>query len=190
MPQAGRSIDLLPAAAYTRLAQRPEGRNAINEADVSAEPSPAGENARVPGADEDAGRAQGAQAAAGKGAEAARGLSGRFSRHERLTRAADFQALFQQGKRIDRPSLVLLWRASDAARRIGFAVSRQVRGSTKRNRVRRRLREAYRASREAAPAKVEMVMVGRPAAQSAPFEKLVADVRGALSAIPRDKQAE
>ena len=169
------------------MAQRPKGRDAIDEAHVPAEPSPAGEDARVPRADEDERRAQGPEAAEGEGAEAAVRLTGRFPRHERLTRAADFQTLFQQGTRIEQPSLVLLWRRGGAGRRVGFAVSRQVRGSAKRNRVRRRLREAYRSSRAAAPPEVEMVMVGRPGALAAPFEKLVSEVQGALTSISERK---
>jgi ribonuclease P protein component len=106
-----------------------------------------------------------------------------LSRHERLTRAADFHALFQQGKRIDRPSLVVLWREGGATRKVGFAVSRQIRGSVKRNRVRRRLREAYRASRAVAPVGVEMVIVGRPGALGTGFASLVGEMREALGAI-------
>jgi ribonuclease P protein component len=101
-----------------------------------------------------------------------------------LTRGADFQALFQQGKRIDRPSLIVLWREADAARRVGFAVSRQMRGAVKRNRVRRRLREAYRRAREVAPARVAVVIIGRPAALTANFNELIAELRDALAVIP------
>ncbi|MBI2205486.1 MAG: ribonuclease P protein component [Candidatus Rokubacteria bacterium] len=101
-----------------------------------------------------------------------------------MTRGADFQALFQQGKRVDRPSLIVLWRATDAARQAGFTVSRQLRGSVKRNRVRRRLREAYRRSRDAAPDQVALVIIGRPRAMAVDFNDLVAEMRDALGGIP------
>jgi ribonuclease P protein component len=155
-----------------------------DEADVPAERAPAGEDARVPRANEDAGRKEGPEAPAGEGAEAVDGLTGRFTRRERLGRGAEFQAVFQQGKRIDRPSLVVLWRASDSPSRVGFAVSRQVRGAVKRNRVRRRLREAYRIARAAAPGEVAMVVVGRTSAMRVGFMDLVGEVRDALAAIP------
>jgi ribonuclease P protein component len=101
-----------------------------------------------------------------------------------LSSGADFQGLFQQGKRIDRSSLIVLWRDVDSPRRVGFAVSRQLRGAVRRNRVRRRLREAYRAARAAAPARAALIIIGRPAAVKLEFSVLVAELRDALRSIP------
>jgi ribonuclease P protein component len=101
-----------------------------------------------------------------------------------LTTSADFQALFQRGKRIDRPSMIVLWRESAARRRAGFAVSRHVRTAVQRNRARRRLREAYRAARGAAPANVALVVIGKPGALREPFAALTEELRGALAEIP------
>lgn len=101
-----------------------------------------------------------------------------------MTTSADFQALFQRGKRIDRPALIVLWRDTDEPTRVGFAVSRQLKRAVERNRARRRLREAYRATRDAAPARAALVVVGRPAALREPFEALQAQLRAALAAIP------
>src|SRR5882724_3484882 len=156
----------------------------VHEADVSAECAPTKENSRLPRADENQGRAEGAQASAREGAETADRLTGRFPRRERLTSGADFQALFQRGKRIDRPSMIVLWQATDGPRRAGFAVSRQVRGAAQRNRARRRLREAYRAIRNAAPSHTALVIIGRPGALRQPFTVLADELQGALSAIP------
>ena len=155
-----------------------------HEADVPAEPPPPSEDTRLPRADEDEGRAESLEAAARQGTETTVGLSGRFSRRERLTSGAEFQALFQQGKRIDRALLIVLWREVETPRRVGFAVSRQVRGAVQRNRARRRLREAYRASRAVAPARTALVVIGRPAVLSADFTAVVVDLREALQAIP------
>jgi ribonuclease P protein component len=101
-----------------------------------------------------------------------------------LTTSAEFQALFQRGKRIDRPALIVLWREASEPTRVGFAVSRQLRHAVERNRVRRRLREAFRAAREAAPARAALVIIGRPAVLREPFVSLAAQLRQALSAIP------
>ena len=100
-----------------------------------------------------------------------------------MTSRADFQALFQHGKRIDRPSLIVLWRASDGRRRAGFTVSRTVRGAVRRNRVKRRLREAYRVSQAAAPSSVDLVVVGRPVVLRAEFAALLRDMRAALGEV-------
>src|SRR3989442_6286406 len=91
--------------------------NTVHEADVSAECAPTKENSRLPRADENQGRAEGAQASAREGAETPDRLTGRFPRRERLTTGSDFQALFQRGKRVDRPSMTILWCESVDARR-------------------------------------------------------------------------
>lgn len=108
-----------------------------------------------------------------------------------MTSGADFQALFRSGKRIDRPLMVLLWRPGQphGMRRIGFAVSRQVRGAVARNRVKRRLREAYRETRGEAPAAVAVVIIGRPAASSAPMTTLIGEMRRAFGTIPGERAA-
>lgn len=101
-----------------------------------------------------------------------------------MTRSADIQALFQQGERIERPALLVLWRRTEAPRRVGFAVSRQVGGAVRRNRARRRLREAFRIARGAAPARVELLVVARSGVLAAPFAALTEQLREALGAIP------
>ena len=78
----------------------------------------------------------------------------------------------------------MLWREADEPTRVGFAVSRQLRNAVQRNRVRRRLREAFRASRAAAPARAALVVIGRPATLTLPFAALQGQMRQALSSIP------
>jgi len=80
--------------------------------------------------------------------------------------------------------MIVLWRATAEPRRAGFAVSRQIRGAVQKNRARRRLREAYRATREAAPAHAALVIIGRPAALREPLTALASELRAALAAIP------
>jgi ribonuclease P protein component len=106
-----------------------------------------------------------------------------------LTSSAEFQALFQRGRRIDRPALIVLWRETAGPTRAGFAVSRQLRNAVQRNRARRRLREAYRACRDAVPARTALVVVGRPAVLAEPFASLTVQLRGALAAIPGGRGA-
>lgn len=101
-----------------------------------------------------------------------------------MTTSADFQALFQQGKRIERSSLTVLWRPADRPRRVGFAVTRQIRDAVRRNRVRRRLREAYRHVRSAAPVRADLVIIGKRRALDEDFPALMAELRGALAAVP------
>jgi len=79
--------------------------------------------------------------------------------------------------------MIVLWRARDGACRVGFAVGRQVRGAVRRNRVRRRLREAYRAARGSAPVSADFVVIGRTSAQTASASGLVEDLREAFRAM-------
>jgi ribonuclease P protein component len=155
----------------------------VHEADVSAESTSPEEDARFPRAYEDTGRAEGAEAAAREGAETPDGVSGRLRRPERLTKGAEFQALFQQGKRLERPTMIVLWRPSGGSRRVGFAVGRQIRGAVRRNRARRRLREAYRAARDAAPANLDLIVIGRAAVLAADANTLTGDMRAAFRAM-------
>lgn len=68
---------------------------------------------------------------------------------------------------------------------MGFAVSRQLGGAVARNRARRRIREAYRATRAAAPPDVGLIVIGKARALTAPFETLIQELRAALASIPR-----
>ena len=80
--------------------------------------------------------------------------------------------------------MIVLWRETTEPRRAGFAVSRQIRGAVQRNRARRRLREAYRATRDTAPTRTALVIIGRPATLREPFSALATELRGALASIP------
>jgi ribonuclease P protein component len=109
--------------------------------------------------------------------------SGRLGRSKRLSRGAEFQAVFRYGKRIERPSLVLIWRDRERPRRAGFAVSRQIGSAVRRNLARRRIREAYRVSQLLAPDRGDIIIVARPPALSAPFAVILKDVEKALRAV-------
>jgi ribonuclease P protein component len=111
------------------------------------------------------------------------GPEDRPTRAERLRAPRLFQAVFQQGKRIEQPSFVCLWLPGDGWQ-VGVAVSRQVRGAVKRNRIRRRLREAWRRA-IGGPGGARVVLVGRPRALGCPFEELVGEARAAFSAMAR-----
>lgn len=82
--------------------------------------------------------------------------------------------------------MIVLWRTAgpEAPRRAGFAVSRQIRGAVARNRAKRRLREAYRATRAAAPEHVDLVVIARPSVLTFPMTVLSKEMQLALSAIP------
>jgi ribonuclease P protein component len=85
-------------------------------------------------------------------------------RANRLSRSRDFDAVHRRGRSVSSRFLVLYWLPQDepAEPRIGFAVPRAVGGSVERNRIKRRLREAWRERLERVPAGHDYVLIVRP----------------------------
>ncbi len=106
-------------------------------------------------------------------------------REARLRGAGEFQAVFERGKRVERPAFVALWIPTPGRRKAGFTVSRQVRGAVQRNRARRRLREAFRRLGAALPPDISVVFVARPLVQSVSFEVLGQSLSDVLTLLRR-----
>lgn len=102
--------------------------------------------------------------------------SHRFPRTARVRARCDFDRVFKAGRRAGLPILALHWHRADTDvdARLGLAVSRKVDPhAVGRNRIKRCLREAFRASRaEIAPG--DYVVVARPGAAQADRAALVA----------------
>lgn len=111
----------------------------------------------------------------------------RLGRGERLRSAAAIQEVFRRGRRIGRPSFILLW-LEGPVKGVAFAVSREAGGAVARNLAKRRLREAYRRQEERAPADVAVVFVARPRAVRSDFKEIVADMEAALGAVARARE--
>lgn len=106
-------------------------------------------------------------------------------RETRLRGAGEFQAVFERGKRVERPAFVALWIPTPGRQKAGFTVSRQVRGAVKRNKARRRLREAFRRQGAGLPPGISVVFVGRPLVQSVSFEVLGQSLGDVLTLLRR-----
>ena len=186
-----------PGALRRLRRLNPEGE--CHEEDVSTEPPTPEQDARVPPADEDAGGKERAEAASRERAQAAdrvvisvtRVPPGPLSlpRRAGIRRAAQIQTLFQQGNRHERQSFVALWRANGEGRRVAFAVSRKLGHAARRNRTRRRIREAYRREQHGLRPGVEVVFIARPAGLKKPFSELLQEMRSALATISRSAGA-
>jgi ribonuclease P protein component len=109
---------------------------------------------------------------------------------DRLKKRAEFLAV-AGGARASRRGFVLQERVPDAdapprAARVGFTVTKKMGNSPERNRIRRRLRAAIDlAGVEHAVPGADYVLVGRRAALSQPFDRLVADLISGFGALKR-----
>ncbi|HZH43033.1 MAG TPA: ribonuclease P protein component [Lysobacter sp.] len=99
----------------------------------------------------------------------------RLPRHARVRARAEFDRVFERGKRAAHPLLALHWLpapAPEAGARLGLAVSRKVDArAVARNRIKRVLRDAFRHQR-ARLAAGDYVLVARPAAREAAGDAL------------------
>jgi len=94
----------------------------------------------------------------------------------RLRRASDFAAL-QHAERCQGRHFLLRWLAvPEGNARLGLAVSRKVsKRAVERNRIKRVVRESFRAEREALPA-LDILVIARASAAGTPNPALFADL--------------
>ena len=88
-----------------------------------------------------------------------------MQRRHRLSRSRDFDAVYRHGKSVSTRFLVLYWFSRDEDGddpRLGLAVPKQLGGAVVRNRVKRQLRETWRAVLDRVPAGNDYVLIARP----------------------------
>lgn len=87
-----------------------------------------------------------------------------MKRANRLSRSRDFDAVYRHGRSVSSRFLVLYWfpQEEPAAPRFGFSVPRAVGSAVERNRIKRQLREVWRARLERVPPGHDYVLIVRP----------------------------
>ncbi len=115
------------------------------------------------------------------GVPGARPRSGRM----RLSRSADFDRVFRQGRSHAGRELVLYVfpRGEDERPRLGLSVSRKVGGAVQRNRVKRLLREAFDLEGGRLPAGTDVVVVARHEANALAEREGLGGIRRALGQL-------
>lgn len=111
----------------------------------------------------------------------------KFPRTARLLNHADFERVYEEGKRHYSANLTAFYlpRSGGGGLRVGFTVSRALGGAVERNRIRRRMREAVRLQRpEQAPA-VDVVINPKKSALKAGFADLLQEVGKAFVVVVR-----
>jgi ribonuclease P protein component len=103
----------------------------------------------------------------------------------RLSRSAEFERVYRQGRSIANRHLVLYAFANPATvrPRLGLSVSRKVGGAVERNRVKRLLREAFAQVEPELKAGQDVVVVARPPARGLAEREGLAGVSGSLTEL-------
>jgi ribonuclease P protein component len=111
--------------------------------------------------------------------------SNEFPKSTHLLRHADFQRVYQAGRRqfTGNMTVFFLRRAvvtespvTGNSLRVGFTVGKVLGGSVERNRIKRRMREAVRVSWPSVEAPVDVVFHPRKAVLELPFDRIVTEV--------------
>lgn len=113
------------------------------------------------------------------------GATARRSKRGRLSRSAEFDRVFRQGRSIANRVLVLYAfpRSEEGEPRLGVSVSRRVGGAVERNHVKRLLREAFQLEGGGLPDGVDVVVVARPEARVVAERDGLDGIRGALAEL-------
>ncbi|WP_022854886.1 ribonuclease P protein component [Thermodesulfobacterium thermophilum] len=101
-----------------------------------------------------------------------------LSKKERLTKNLEFQKVFKYGKKVWIDSLLLILYAPNEVglRRLGIVVSKKIGKATKRNKVKRWIREIFRKNKELFPEGCDFIIIPHPKIGELSFSEVRAKV--------------
>ena len=102
-----------------------------------------------------------------------------FKKVERLKNRSEFEKVFSKGKFLQGKHLTLAY-IRDSKRKVGFIVSKKVKGAVIRNKLKRRLREIYRMGKQSLSDDVHIVVIAR---EEASYEFLKEDLINLLKKV-------
>jgi ribonuclease P protein component len=98
--------------------------------------------------------------------------SNKFTKAMRLTRSTDFDHVFAQGRQFKAPGITIRIIANDIGTpRLGISIGKRFGNAPQRNRMKRKIREAFRHIRSALP-HCDIVCVPHPAARDLSVDEL------------------
>ena len=115
--------------------------------------------------------------------------SSKFPKSRRLLKHADFQRVYQSGRRQFTGNMTVFFlrrgsgpQATGAGNtpRVGFTVGKVLGGAVQRNRIKRRMREAVRLSGQACDGPIDVVFHPRKSVANVRFAELVSEVTRAM----------
>jgi ribonuclease P protein component len=119
--------------------------------------------------------------------ETAKKVSQSFPRDARLLKHADFQAVYQKGKKHFSGNMTAFYRESDrpSGPRVGFTVGKVLGGAVVRNRIRRRMRSVVRRHLLELARPLDVVLHPRKSVLTLKFVQLDAEIRQVFAAVQR-----
>ena len=115
----------------------------------------------------------------------------RLRPEDRLRKKAEFNVAYTSGQRVPSRSFTLIVMPGETGRaRLGLTTSRAVGNAVVRNRVRRRLREAFRRSRGTHAVPLDIVIHVRPGAGVVTYAALELELLSALRRYGKQRRRE
>ena len=115
---------------------------------------------------------------------------GRFSAVDRVRKASEFRVIQRTGRRVTTTHFVLILYARDEQAestppRLGIVASRKVGNAVHRNRAKRLVREAFRATRQQLDTGVDLVVIVRRPLAELKLADVIGEWHGQASAVRR-----
>lgn len=117
--------------------------------------------------------------------------AGRFPKAQRIRRRREFREVQSRGRRVRTAHFILLLYArsprepDDGAARLGIIASRKIGNAVRRNRAKRLVREAFRATRDLMQPEIDLVVIVRRDLQGMKLDDVVAEWRQVSTVIDR-----
>ena len=108
-------------------------------------------------------------------------MTQRFRGHQRVTRRAEYQRIYDSGRKVHGRYLTMFALPREGSARLGIAASRKLGGAVERNLAKRLMREMFR--RNPAPPGFDFVVIPRRTLFDAPYSRLEAEYVATLERL-------